>query len=244
MKSFLLTIALLCNCLCSTVADGYFVFANYGGGANSPIFDWDGTNKLCGLAFAADLYYGPPGITNSTLLTPLRQPSSFLIDGYFLGGSRIIPGDYAAGETITVQVRVWDVPDGDSYEAVLNSASPTARVGQSELFPLMLDWPPGMGNSLNELVSFKTVPVQTNPPARPLAPPLSLATVTTNNLVFSWPSYWQAWTFALQQRPSLSGGNWLTLTNTPTLSGSQSQVLYQIEVPAPSDPMFYRLVSQ
>jgi len=243
LKSFLLTICLVCSSI-STPAVGYFVFANYGGGANSPIFDWDGTNKLFGPTFAADLYYGPLGTTDPALLTPLRQPTAFAIEGYFLGGTRIIPDPYSLGTYITVQVRVWDAPDGDSYEAVLNSASPTARVGQSNLFPLMLDWPPGQGNSLVLLSPFQTVPVQTNPPTRPLPPPLTVTIASTNQLLLSWPSYWQGWTFALQQSLRLNSSNWQTLTNIPVLTGSESQVLYQIEVPAPSGQMFYRLVSQ
>jgi hypothetical protein len=241
VKAFLLTIAVAFISLCG-FADGYFVFANVGGGVSAPISDWDGTNKLFGPTFAADLYYGPLGTTDPALLTPLRQPTPFYIGGYFLGGSRTIPG-YSSGNNITVQVRVWDVPDGDSYEAVLNSASPTARVGQSALFSLGLDWPPGVGSTLTGLIPFNTVPVQTNPPARPLPPPLTITT-TTNQLLFSWPSYWQGWTFALQQSPSLSGSNWLTLTNAPVLTGSQTQVLYQIAIPPPSGQMFYRLLSQ
>ena len=241
MKQLLLTIA-LASVSPWLPAQGYFIFENFGSGANAPIVDWDGTNKLFGPTFAADLYYGPAGITDSTLLTALRQPTPFIAEGYFVGGSRWITVNYPGGPWITAQVRVWDVPDGSSYEEVLNSASPTARVGQSTLFPLFMDLPPGPGSSLTGLIPFKTVPVQLDPPPRPLPPPLTVATAATNQVLFSWPSYWQGWTFALQQTASLS--NWLTLTNIPTLTGSQSQVLYQIEVPAPSGQMFYRLVSQ
>jgi hypothetical protein len=241
VKSFLLTIALASVSLCA-LAQGPLIFNNYGAGANAPVTDWDGTNKLFGPTFAADLYYGPPGTTDSTLLTALRQPTPFWKDGYFLGGLRTIPG-YLFGY-ITAQIRVWDAPDGDSYEAVLSSASPSARVGQSALFQQLL-MPPGGSPpyTLVNLMPFKTVPVQPNPPPRPLGPPVTVTTAT-NQLLFSWPSYWQGWTFALQQSPSLTGANWLTLTNTPTLTGSQSQVVYQIAIPPPSGHMFYRLLSQ
>jgi hypothetical protein len=241
VKSFLTAIFISVS-LCG-LADGMLVLANVGAGANAPINDWDGTNELFGPTFAADLYYGPLGTTDPALLTPLRQPTPFYTNGYFLGGERVIPG-YPFGLYITVQVRVWDAPDGDSYEAVLNSTSPTARVGESALFPALLDWPPGSTFPLTGLTPFKMVPIESNPPARPLPAPLTVVIGSTNRLVFSWPSCWLGWTFALQQNTSLTGSNWLTLTNTPMLSGSQSQVVYQVDIPSPSGRMFYRLLSK
>lgn len=58
------------------------------------------------------------------------------------------------------------------------------------------------------------------------------------NLVFSWPT--QTVSYALQQNIQLNTTNWVTLSTTPIVVGSQNQVT----IPKPNGTMFYRLGSQ
>jgi len=147
MKKLILTVALGVACA-SAFAQGQLNFANFGAGANAPWYDTDGTTKLAGTAFQADLWWGPGTVTDSKTLTELGQPANFASSGYFLGGSRTINGQTG---TITGQVRVWDTADGSSYAAVLASGSPTARVGESALFSIALTQPPTTPNTLTGL---------------------------------------------------------------------------------------------
>src|SRR5690242_12257849 len=81
MKKLILTAVLGVACV-SAFAQGSFLFNNFGGGANAPVFDTDGTTKL-GNTFQADLYWGHGTITDSTQLTALGSPVTFSGSGYF-----------------------------------------------------------------------------------------------------------------------------------------------------------------
>lgn len=158
MKKLILTVALGVACV-SAFAQGQLNFANFGAGANAPIYDTDGVTKLAGTAFQADLYWAPGTVVNSSALTALGQPANFASSGYFLGGTRTIAGQTG---TITGQVRVWDAADGSSWSAVAGSTSPTARIGESVLFQISLTQPPTTPNSLTGLNGqplFKLHPV-------------------------------------------------------------------------------------
>src|SRR5262249_47908762 len=133
MKKLILTAALGVACV-SAFAQGNFLFNNFGGGANAPVFDTDGTTKL-GNSFMADLYWGRAGTTDPNALTPLGAPATFSGSGYFLGGSRTITAN-TGGANIAVQVRVWDSAHGSSWLAASTAAG--ARVGESTIFSLAL----------------------------------------------------------------------------------------------------------
>jgi len=148
MKKLILTAALGVACV-SAFAQGSFLFNNFGGGANAPVFDTDGVTKL-GNTFSADLYWGAAGVVDSTLLTALNQPATFSGSGYFLGGARTITGPGAV--TITAQVRVWDTAAGSTWLAA--STAPGARVGESALFSLALVTGATPPNTLAALTSF------------------------------------------------------------------------------------------
>ena len=164
MKKLILTVALGVACV-SAFAQGQLNFANFGSGANAPVYDTDGTTKLAGTAFQADLYWAPGTVTDSTVLTALGQPANFASSGYFLGGSRTIAGQ-PGGSTITGQVRVWDTADGSSWAAAVaagQGGSLTARVGESVLFQISLatvppNTPPSL-TGLNGQPLFKLNPV-------------------------------------------------------------------------------------
>ena len=150
MKKVIFILALGSAWAQSSFAQGQLIFANFGGGANAPAYDTDGTTKLAGSAFAADLYWAPGVVTDSPVLTALGQPASFVTSGYFLGGTRMIPGQ-PGGATITGQVRIWDTADGGTWESVWTSGSPTARLGASVLFQITLAEPPMPPSSLTGL---------------------------------------------------------------------------------------------
>jgi hypothetical protein len=63
-------------------------------------------------------------------------------------------------------------------------------------------------------------------------------TTSTNTVVLSWPT--PAAAFAVQQSPSLSPANWLTVTDRSFVVVGRNQVV----LPAPSGTRFYRLVSE
>ena len=155
MKKLILTAALTVACA-SAFAQGYFTFANFGSGANAPVFDTDGVTKL-GNTFEADLYWAPGTVTSSAALSALNQAVTFSGSGYFLGGTHTI-ATMGAG-LITAQVRVWDTASGSSWAQA--STVGGARVGESALFALTLVVAPTPGNTLAAMTSFhvNTVPV-------------------------------------------------------------------------------------
>ncbi len=59
--------------------------------------------------------------------------------------------------------------------------------------------------------------------------------IVSGNTVLQWPV--AAAGFSVQSKPALDGGSWTTLTNAPTLVGSN----WQVTVPASGDTQFFRL---
>ena len=151
MKKLIVTLALEVSCL-SAFAQGQPNFANFGAGANAPVYDQDGVTKLAGSTWLADLYWAPGVVTDSNLLNPLGAPASFASSGYFFGGSRTITGQ-SGGAMITGQVRVWNAADGGTWEFAASTAY--GRVGVSALFAISLTAPPATPNSLAGLTSFR-----------------------------------------------------------------------------------------
>ena len=145
-------IAFLAVASSSGFPQGVLNFANFGNGANAPVFDTDGTTKLTGTNFSADLYWANGIVTDSCALQPLNAPAFFssTAPGYFFGGTRTIPA--APGTTITVQVRVWPTAAGSSWLEA-GCALGGGRIGSSIMFPLTLAAPPDATN-MTELPSF------------------------------------------------------------------------------------------
>jgi hypothetical protein len=101
-----------------------------------------------------------------------------------------------------------------------------------------LDTPPGTPPYMTGLKSFSMHPVATN--LSTVIPQLRSST-TTNAILFSWPAYYEAWAYSLQQNPDLNATNWVTLTNHPLLFGATNEIQYQVLIPFPIGTMFYRL---
>jgi hypothetical protein len=68
---------------------------------------------------------------------------------------------------------------------------------------------------------------------------LDLAAAGTN-LVLSWPALSATTGFGLQQNSDLTTTDWTDVTNTPTVTNGQNQVVLS----PPASPLFYRLVSK
>lgn len=162
MKKLLLTIALGVACV-SALAQGQLNFSSFAlPQVNVVINDAPqfGGATLGGTAFAADIFWGAAGTTDSTRLTALNLPSNFLTGagaGHFIGGARTVP--VAGGTTIVVQVRAWDTADGASYQQCFSSGSATARVGWSGLFNVTVTEPPNTPPNLVGLTAFSLQPV-------------------------------------------------------------------------------------
>ena len=212
--------------------EGTLIFANLGSGVDAPVTNWNGT-PLAGSMFAADLWWAPGIVTDPNMLVELQQPAVFYSDGYFLGGTRKIPGT-SSGTVITVQVRVFGGAPGcppfcwDCY-------CPTFQQGESDLIPLSLAAPPAPPGGLTGLSSFGL-----SPPTTYSAPQFILNTIAGTKLVLGWQPSRVASNFVVQQNADLTTTNWVTLTQRPVLVGPQ----FQIEIPKPTGTMFYRLVSQ
>jgi Immunoglobulin domain len=104
----LMTSLLVCFVTCSALAQGTVNFCNIspGGGVNAPVFLGDGTTKLTGPNYVAQLMAGP---TPNTMQL-VGQPVPFLTGGgagYFNGGVVAIP-NVPGGTTAYVVVFAWD----------------------------------------------------------------------------------------------------------------------------------------
>jgi hypothetical protein len=142
----------------SLSAQGTVNFANAGGGVNAPVFDVDGTTRLAGTDFMAQLYAG----ASADSLAPVGNATSFLTGGgagYFNGGVVAVP-TVAPGATGFFQVVAWATQGGThtSYAAALAAG---ANAGQSTVFSTGtggVGEPPSPPLALVGLQSFNLVP--------------------------------------------------------------------------------------
>ena len=75
---------------------------------------------------------------------------------------------------------------------------------------------------------------------RPLTAPLLNVSRQSTNTIVTWPSIAPA--FILQQNSSLTGGNWIDLTNEPLINGSSNTVMPFLNPGVPQ--IFYRAVQR
>lgn len=221
-----LTVALSLSSI-DVVAQGTLIFANFGGGVDAPVTNWDGT-KLAGYYFMADLWWAPGIVTDRTLLVALGAPAVFGGDGFFLGGTRTIPG-VVGGTVITVQVRVWD----NAPECVWDCDSPIFQHGESTLIQVTLTQVPYPPVSLTGLAPFGI-----SPPTTRSAPRFTVSQSASDELLFTWLPSSAGTNFLLQQNADLNTTNWVTITDAPIFVAPQ----FQIAIPKPTGTMFYRLV--
>lgn len=129
MKKILIVAAMLASL--GAYAQGTVNFNNFvlSSGVNAPVFDVNGTTKLAGAGFQAQLFGGPNAGSLAAVgdSVPFRSGAAA---GYFTGGSRTIPGGAAgigAGGNASLQVRAWEGAAGSTFAAA-------GKKGQSVVF--------------------------------------------------------------------------------------------------------------
>jgi hypothetical protein len=109
--SYLIMMIAFCWC---AFPQGTVAFQNLdqGGTINAPVFESDGTTKLSGTRFMAELLGG----RSSANLVSLATTGFFTGAGagYFIGPPQQIPG-VVPGTEAWVQVHVWNIASGDSF---------------------------------------------------------------------------------------------------------------------------------
>jgi hypothetical protein len=160
MKKLIVTLALGMACV-SAFAQGTLIFGNANAQVNAPIWETAITTgtKLSGTAWIAQLWYGPAGATEGSLIahpTTATFSTTAAQAGYFFGGARTID-TIAGGAAAVVQVRVWNAAAGSTWAAA--QASPLGITGASGLFSINLTVPPTTPANLVGLTSFAVVPV-------------------------------------------------------------------------------------
>jgi hypothetical protein len=94
---------------------------NFATVADRDVYNVDGT-PLLGTQYLAQLYYGPD-VSNlqpvanapARFRDPANVPAGSSLAGTWVGGSRVLAG-FAEGQTVTLEVRVWDSTTGATYE--------------------------------------------------------------------------------------------------------------------------------
>jgi hypothetical protein len=116
-----------------------------------------GTGELAGTPafgtnYQVQLYYGASTASEGSLISVtnaparLRSETTSLPGTWFLGGFRYLLGFDSQSGTVNLQVRVWDIDWGLTYEAALANPSYDGLYGKSEVFqyliPLTFTAPP------------------------------------------------------------------------------------------------------
>ena len=100
---------------------------------DAPVFDVDGTTRLVGSNYVAQLYAGATPDTLHSLggVSYFRKGTS---SGYFYSSGLEVP-DVAPGQTAYLQVRVWDYTCGKTFE---EAQARGGRFGKSNLIPAVM----------------------------------------------------------------------------------------------------------
>jgi len=136
-----------------------FINVNSSPALNAPVFAGDGTTRLAGAGYMAELLAGPSAGSLSPVATAAFQSGGGA--GYFAGGTQVIPG-VPGGTVAFIQIRTWSTAAGATYAAAFASGLPNAW-GQSQVFSVTTGnpnaVPPGTPATLVGLTSFSLNPV-------------------------------------------------------------------------------------
>lgn len=163
-----------------SLSGGTVVFANYSpaAGIDAPVFDSDGTNRLAGAAFLAQLYAGP----DESHLAPVGGAVPFMTGtgaGYVdkgPGGNVVQIPSVEPGALAFVQMRAWESARGADFETALAGGG---RCGRSLVIQVQTGGagsPPSVPAALVGLQSF-TVGVEAVPPVLVIFSPVAGPTV-------------------------------------------------------------------
>ena len=162
MKRLLAGIACLALSV-SAFAQGTVNFNNSPGavgGTGAPVFDVDGTTRLEGTAYLAQLYAGP----DAGSLQGWGASLGFRTGagaGFFnttgVDTARSI-GNVAAGAVATIEVRAWEAAGGTSFEAAQAGGFKWGASSQFTVTTGGAGQPPSLPANLVGLTSFSLVP--------------------------------------------------------------------------------------
>jgi hypothetical protein len=116
----LLILAVTVAATIGALAQGTINFANGGAGVNAPITGIDGTTRLAGTGFVAQLWAG----SSAASMQPILPTATFGTGGnagYFFGGARTIP-TVATASSAYFQVRVWEATAGATWAIASTTA--------------------------------------------------------------------------------------------------------------------------
>lgn len=160
-----ITFVAVIECLASSMfAQGTVIFANH---VLSPppdrlVRDVNG-QSLVGTNFLAQLYYGSVGASTGSLTPVAAPPATFRgsttsIPGTWLGGPRTLEG-FTAGNVVSLQVRVWDVAVGSTWEDALAVGFDGTQYGASSVFSYIVPTgQPGSDLTMQNFQGFTLVP--------------------------------------------------------------------------------------
>jgi len=162
MKKLLVAAAILLTVV-GAKAQGTLDF----GTQTNPVFDTDGTTKLSGSSYVAQLYWAPVGTTTYTAVS--GSPGPFLTGGGAgfwdsgADGARSVAGQ-PGGTTVLVVARAWTAASG-SFAAAQTAAG--GKYGQSPALTIVLGGggvPAALPADLSAMASFKLTAAPVNTP--------------------------------------------------------------------------------
>src|SRR5436190_11265984 len=146
---------------------GTVLFQNFGGGLNAPNFLDDGTTKVSGPQYMAELFAGPTAASLSLIATtPFLSGAQA---GYFLGGVQKIP-TVRGGGTAFVMIGVWNFNAGSTLGEAQASGLANAWGASNRGVPFAVTTgnpnaiPPGVPTLLIGLNSFSMDVLIPEPP--------------------------------------------------------------------------------
>jgi hypothetical protein len=160
MKKIVVTV-LACALSLAAFAQGTvnFINVNSSPALNAPIFLSNGSTRLAGAGFMAELLAGASAGSLSPVASAPFQSGGGA--GYFAGGTQIIPG-VVGGGTAFIQIRAWSTAAGATYAAAVASGLGDAW-GASSVFSVVTGnpsaTPPGTPAILVGLQSFNLNPI-------------------------------------------------------------------------------------
>lgn len=129
----------------------------FNGNALNQVFEYNGS--VVSSTTVGQWYIGSAGITDDNLLSPVSTAKPFEFDGYFLPDS--IATSFAAGSTITVELRAWHANAGADWTTQLANSSGFS--GKSALYQVSelakgINPPPSVSNFSSFTLAPNSVP--------------------------------------------------------------------------------------
>jgi hypothetical protein len=237
IKTVITSLLTALGCL-ACCAQGDLLFANHGNGANAPDYLCDAITRLSGPQYRAELMVGPTATNLTSFATTPFGTGAFA--GYFSGGVVEIPhylGYPPNPECYCfVQINIWNTNAGPNFEAAKASGQVNAWAQAAVSLTGPLGGPVCFLNPAPPPPPSGLTSLSLNGPHPP--PQVGIALASSNKLQLYWSV--SPWNFMLEQSQDLPLSNWTILTTTPIMISTTNFIV----IPLPTQPTFYRLVSQ